>query len=361
MTLGVAPFPYFVYQACVIKLQIEEVEREAINEALDDPSIDERFKRRLLVLQMHDLDVPHGVIAKTLNVSDDTVTNYLKRYLTDGLSGLLENRHYQPVSQVEPFLEQLAKSFDEEPVATAKEGAQRIREITKIELSESQARRVMKNMGLVYRKTAAIPGKADPQLQLDFFSQELLPRLEEAQEGERRVFFVDAAHFVLGAFLGMIWCFVRRLIRTGSGRQRYNVLGAVETRDHELLSIRTTGNINAITVCELLVLARQHHPVEPVTFIMDNAPYQYNRKVQELAEQLDVELLYLPTYSPNLNLIERVWRLVKSKCLRNRYYEDFPTFCAAIDDFLDSLDVENKHLLSSLLTTNFHIPPIPNL
>ncbi len=343
----------------MIKIQLEELDREAISEALDDPSIEDRFKRRLLVLRMHDLDVPHGLIAKSLNVSDDTVTNYLKRYQNEGLSALLENRHYQPVSQVEPFLKELAKSFDDTPVATAKEGAQRIREITQIQLSESQARRVMKNMGMVYRKTAAIPGKADPQLQLDFLSHELLPRLEEAQNGERRVFFVDAAHFVLGAFLGMIWCFVRQFIRTGSGRQRYNILGAVETRDHELLSIRTNSNINALTVCELLMLVRQHHPTEPLTFVLDNARYQHNKKVREMALQLDVELLYLPTYSPNLNLIERVWRVVKSKCLRNRYYANFPEFCAAIDDFLDSLALENKHLLTSLLTTNFHIPQIP--
>ncbi|MBL4897286.1 MAG: IS630 family transposase, partial [Erythrobacter sp.] len=59
----------------------------------------------------------------------------------------------------------------------------------------------MKQMGLQYRKSAGVPGKADPQLQLDFLSQELLPRLEEAQEGKSRGFFVDAAHFVLGAFL----------------------------------------------------------------------------------------------------------------------------------------------------------------
>ena len=86
------------------------------------------------------------------------------------------------------------------------------------------------------KKTAAIPGGADPQLQLDFLTRELLPRLGEAQKGERRIFFVDAAHFVLGAFLGMIWCFIRIFIPSASGRQRYSVLGAVQTgnpRRHE--------------------------------------------------------------------------------------------------------------------------------
>ena len=97
-------------------------------------------------------------------------------------------------------------------------------------------------------------------MQLDFLTHELLPRLEEAHHGERRVFFVDAAHFVLGAFLGMIWCFTRLFIRSASGRKRYSVLGAVETHDHDLVTIQTTGSINAETVCELIRKLDQEYP-----------------------------------------------------------------------------------------------------
>jgi transposase len=308
---------------------------------------------------MHELNVPHGSIAKTLNVSDDTITNYVKLYQEEGLSGVFENRYYQATSQVEPFLDEIRQSLDDEPVSSAKEGAQRIDQLTKIQLSETQARRIMKKLGLQYRKTAGIPGKADPQLQWDFLENELLPRLEEAQKGQRRVFFVDAAHFVLGAFLGMIWCFRRLFIRTSSGRQRYNVLGAVETRDHEMVTVRTTESINAQTVCQLARDIDEKYPGEPITLVLDNARYQRNRQVTELAAELGIELLYLPTYSPNLNLIERVWKLVKSKCLRNRYYEDFGKFRGAIDSFLDSLNGSTKILLESLLTEKFHIPIIP--
>jgi len=231
--------------------------------------------------------------------------------------------------------------------------------VTKISLSESQALRIMKKIGLQYRKTAGIPGKADPQLQFDFLEDELLPRLEEARKGQRRVFFVDAAHFVLGAFLGMIWCFQRLFIRTSSGRQRYSVLGAVETRNHDMVTVRTTGSINAQTICELARLIHGMYPGEAITMVLDNARYQRNRLVIELAEELGIELLYLPTYSPNLNLIERVWKLVKTKCLRNQYYEDFKKFRGAIDCFLDSLNGSNRDLLDSLLAEHFQIPTIP--
>jgi len=94
---------------------------------------------------------------------------------------------------------------------------------------------------------------------------------------------------------------------------------------------------------------------------MDNARYQRNAGVAELAESLQIELLYLPPYSPNLNLIERVWRLVKAKCLRNRYHEKFTGFITAIDEFIDSLSGENRDLLRSLVAENFQLFPIAKI
>ena len=345
----------------MIRLELTDIERDTISEALDDPSIDDRAKRKLMALRMHDLNVPHGKIAQALNVSDDTVTNYLKLYQAEGIKGLLDNRYYQPTSQVEGSLDSIKDSLIKEPVATAKEAAARIKQLTSVELSESQARRIMKRLGLRHRKAAGVPAKADPQLQLDFLAQELLPRLEEAQNGERRVFFVDAAHFVMGAFLGMIWCVSRLFVKTSSGRQRYSVLGAVETRDHDLVTIRTAGSVNAESVCDLMKKISERYPGEKISLVMDNARYQYNNKVKELATSLDLELLFLPAYSPNLNLIERLWKLVKTKCLRNRYYENFGDFKAAIDSCLTRLNGSERDSLKSLLTENFQILQNPNL
>ena len=188
----------------MITLVIGIEDSEAIAEALDDPSIDERIKRKLMVVRMHELDVPHSKIAGIHNVSGNTVTNYLKLYESGGLAALMENNYYQPTSRAEPFLDQIRQSLEEEPVATTMEGAARIQKLSGIAFSEDQARRIMKRLGLQYRKTAAVPGKADGQMQFDFLHGELLPRLQEAKDGkrdQRRVFFVDAAHFVQGAFL----------------------------------------------------------------------------------------------------------------------------------------------------------------
>lgn len=343
----------------MITISLTESELDAVAEAFDDPDLSERFGRRLMAIRMHSLDVPNSKIAGILRISDDTVTNYLKLYRDEGLAGLVENRYHRPVSSVEPFLDEITASFAAASVATASEGGARIEELTGIKLSDSQVGRIMRRMGMRYQKSAAVPGKCDPQMQFNFLNDELLPRLEKARKGECRVFFVDAAHFVMGAFLGMIWAFSRVFVRTGSGRQRYSVLGAVETRDHDFISVRTTGSVNAETICELISKIDLSYPGEEITLVMDNARYQRNQKVTEIAESFGIDLLYLPAYSPNLNLIERVWRLVKSKCLRNRYHETFTYFVGAIDEFLNSLNGENRHLLKSLVTENFQMFEIP--
>jgi len=343
----------------MIRLILTPTEIEDIAEALDDPEIDQRGKIKLMAIRLHALGTPHGHIAKAINVSADTVTNYCKAYRDGGIEMLLENRYYRPTSALAPFFDEILRDFDKNPVATVNEASHRIKQISDMSFSQTQTQRIIKRLGLRYRKTASIPGKVDPQLQFVFLQKELLPRLEEAKQGTRRVFFVDAAHFVLGAFLGMIWCLRRVFIPTGSGRQRYSVLGAVETRDHDLVTVRTKGSVNALTVCELIERIVEAYPNEPITLVMDNARYQHCELVMKTAKAAGCELLFLPPYSPNLNLIERVWRLVKTRSLRNRYFPDFPTFINSIDGFLDSLAGENRHLLKSLVTHNFQTFEIP--
>ena len=337
----------------MIRLQLTNQDLDDVAEALDSPEISERAKKKLLVITMHVEGAQHGFIESCLRISSPTLASYLKEYQEGGLPMVLENRYYQPSSSLEPFWACLICSFTVAPVAQAKAAAARIEAMTGIRLSESQCRRVMKKMGLSLKKTAPVPGKLDSQLQFNFYQSELQPRLQEASQGTRKVFFVDAAHFVLGAFLGLVWCFVRPFIRTAPGRQRYNVLGAVDSHSKELISIRTTDSINAGVVCALLEEIASRHPQQAVTLVMDNARYQHCALVVSQAAALGIELLFLPAYSPNLNLIERLWKLVKKRCLTNRYYEDFGKFRAAIDGCLDDLNGAAKAELDSLLTLRF--------
>ena len=341
----------------MIEIHLTDQEIQDLNEAIDDPSHSEKTKIKLLVIRMRHEGAKTGFISKCLNLHSNTITNYLNEFQAGKLPATLENRYYKPTSSLEPFLPCIRCSFLAYPVADAKQAVERIHKLTGIRLSESQSRRFMKSLGLKLRKTAPVPGKCDHQLQFDFYTREMLPRLEEARLGKRKVLFVDAAHFVLGAFLGLIWCFQRIFLRTSPGRQRYNILGAIDSHNQEFTSIRTTENINAQTIISLLDLVKAKYPIIPISLVMDNARYQHCNAVKAHAAKLDVELLFLPPYSPNLNLIERVWKLTKKKCLTNKYHKDFRAFRTAIDQCIDDFEGRLKPELKSLLALNFQFFP----
>ena len=255
----------------MITLLLTSQQLEDLIEALEDPAIEHRYKQKLLAIRMHHEGAAHWFIGRCLNISQPTLRTYLFEYQDGALERVLEDRSYRPSSILAPFWQCLKCSFAAAPVPNAKAAVKRIEQLTGVRLSESQSRRAMKRMGMSLKKTAPLPGKVDEQLQLNFFAQEMTPRLEQAAKGHRKVFFVDAAHFVLGAFLGLLWCFARPFIKTSPGRQRYSVLGAVDSHTKEIISHRSTGNINAQSVCALLTLIRAKHPSTAITLIMDNA------------------------------------------------------------------------------------------
>ena len=188
--------------------------------------------------------------------------------------------------------------------------------------------------------------------QAAFLHDRLEPVLAEAKAGTRDVYFVDAAHFVRGAFLCCLWCVVRMFIRGASGRQRYNVLGAWHAVTRKLIRIGNTTRISSDTMVELLVKIAVG-ATRPITLVLDNARYQHCQKVKAEAERLGVQLLFLPSYSPNLNLIERLWKFTKSKALRGKHYNDFTLFQQAIDRCLDKTDTEYADNMKSLMTLKF--------
>ena len=142
-------------------------------------------------------------------------------------------------------------------------------------------------------------------------------------------------------------------VRAASGRQRYNVLGALDAVTHELITEINTTYINAESVCSLLRKLASHGLSVPITVVLDNARYQRCALVQNMAKELGIELLFLPSYSPNLNLIERLWKFVKKEALNSRHHQDFKKFQQAIDGCLAEISTKHKEKLATLLTHNF--------
>ena len=132
------------------------------------------------------------------------------------------------------------------------------------------------------------------------------------------------------------------------------MLGCLDAVTHRLHSFTNEGYINALSVCDLLTqVAVFYGPSLPITVFLDNAKYQRCELVRQHAQRLGIELDFLPSYSPNLNLIERYWKWVKKRCLYSRYYADFTAMKISILDRMNRGHGEDKKELASLLTWNF--------
>ncbi len=173
--------------------------------------------------------------------------------------------------------------------------------------------------------------------------------MEKAQKGEAALLFMDASHFVMGCdFLGFIYGRVRRFVPTFSGRKRYNILGAIDFITKKVLTITNDKYITATEVCEMLWKISTEYEGKITYLLLDNARYQKCKAVQELASKLDIRLVYIPPYSPNLNLIERLWKFVKAE-LRTKYYDNFSLFTDKINSIIDSTTHENQARICKLI------------
>src|SRR4051812_4095061 len=323
---------------------------------------DPRVQRKMEVLWLKSHGLGHDQIAAYADVSRRTVQRYLNEYHEGGLPRLRRCQWHQPQSALAEHEDSLEESFLKHPVRSAKQAQALIEQQTGVRRGLSQVRHFLKGrLGLRWRKTGAIPVPPKKTVeehareQAVFVRDQLEPRLEQARRGQRQVYFVDAAHFVFAPFLGFLWCAARLCVRAASGRKRYNVLGALDAVTHRLIRVTNQDYINAESVCTLLRAVAEAGVGLLITLVLDNARYQKCAVVQALAESLGIELLYLTSYSPNLNLIERLWRFVRKQSLDSTYYEDFTQFTAAIDQCLDELPTVHKSEMDTLLTHKFQM------
>ena len=315
------------------------------------------IQKRMEALFLKSQGYKHQDICRICRIGKTSLVTYLKAYREGGIDAQKRLDFKGRGSALNSHAASLEEHFRKHPPRSVAEAQAVIEDLTGIKRSPTQIRAFMKRLGMSVRKAGFVPGKAcdeDKQReQEEFIEKEMQPRLDEAARGARTVFFVDAAHFAHGAFLGLVRCFVRIFIPSPSGRRRFNVLGALNAVTKELVTVKNDTYINAESVCQLLLIIAERTGHGPITLILDNARYQKCAIVRGLAEHLGIELLYLPSYSPNLNLIERFWRFVKKDCLYSEYYKDFGSFKSAITSCIDCAHSAQREKQDSLLTWNF--------
>jgi transposase len=227
-------------------------------------------------------------------------------------------------------------------------------------------RKLLVRLGCSFHKVSGFLFKADPDKQQEFVAEYEQDKKKVETEHWRR-YFVDGVHPLYGLEV-VFYCWLlsgqRFEVGVGGGRKRLNILGAYCPDDMEYLDRRYTDkNLNAQSVIELFELMMSKHPeTKYFRIYLDNARYQHAALLKEWIEKTKKEkgvtfdLRHLPAYSPNLNLIERLWKFLRKEALQ-KWHARFEDMLKAVADVLDNLPRYRKQL-ETLMTERFHLTPL---
>ena len=321
-------------------------------ELLDELKIERsrRYAERIKVILLLDDNETYNNISKFLFLDDSTIANYKKRYREGGLEGLVIDNYKTRRTKLNEFQElELADDIESKIFLSTKEIVAFINKKYKVKFSISGCTNLLHRLGFSFKKSKGVPGKANKELQEEFIE------MYNALDPDAKVYFGDATHPLHNTVLASCWIRTgkEKEVFTNSGRGRVNIFGAVCVYNQEVIT-RSYDTINQNSVCDFLKILRSRNPdiEETIYFVLDNGPSNKALSVRELAKELNIEIIYLPPYSPNLNPIERLWKFFKKKVLYNKYHEKFKDFKTACAIFFRGIRKYSPEL-ETLLTENF--------
>ncbi|WKZ19205.1 MAG: IS630 family transposase [Candidatus Jettenia sp. CY-1] len=294
-------------------------------------------------------------VAEVLLLDDQTIRNYEATYRSKGIDGLLFDNYIGCIAKLTADQEErLKEHLRTHLYRTAKEMGGYVRETFGVSHTPEGIVHTLHRLGFVYKKTTPVPGKANPQAQQEFLAQ--YQHLKETKTHSEKIFFIDGVHPHYNSMPAYSWIEkgATKELPTNTGRERINLNGALDTETHEII-LREDKSINAQSTIELLgELQRRNPQVSTLYVIADNARYYRAKAVREYFKDSSIQLLFLPAYSPNLNLIERVWRFFYEKTLYNKYYDMYQKFKTTCLNFFQNISLYREKL-RTLLAENFQI------
>ena len=297
-------------------------------------------------------------IAEILLFDEKTSRHYFDRYQQGGIDALLDDNYSGAEPKLtEQQMSELDDYLEEHLLPDAKSVIAHIVRTYGVRYSVSGVTDLLHRLEFSYKKPTHVPGKQDPQKQQAFLED--YDRLKATKGKNDPIYFANATHPQHNSVPAYGW--IKRgqdkELKANCGRQRLNINGAINIETLEPV----TGfydTINAQATIDLFTKIEAKHPEADVIYIIvDNARYYRSCLLKEHVEGTKIELIFLPPYSPNLNLIERYWKFFKKKVQNNRYCETFDEFKQACKNFFRK---RKKYLpeLQSLLTENFHVQTV---
>ena len=294
-------------------------------------------------------------VAEALLLDEDTVRAHFKRYREGGMEKLCRHDAGGSAPWLNPQqLQALDKRVTGELHLTAAEIACFVGKELGVWYSVSGMTKLLHRLGFSYKKPEIVPWKADGDEQEKFLEE--LAKLKGRKKAEDPIYYMDATHPQHGPIAGYGWIKKGKThkIPSNTGRKRLNINGAfnVETM---CSIVRYDDTINSQSTIALFGQLEEANPqAEKIYVVCDNAGYYRSGMVEEYLEDSKIELIFLPIYSPNLNLIERYWKFFKRKILYGIHYETFGQFKNACEWFFANT-AKFEHELRSLMVENFQI------
>lgn len=314
-----------------------------------------RFADRLKAILMLNSGYTFGEVAEILLMNDDTVRSYLEIFNTEGADGLLKDL-YTGGSPLLSMGQQnlLSAHLEQRTYISAKDICIWVKGQWNIEYAVTGMTNLLHRLGFSYKKPKLVPGKADVESQKKFIAQ--YRRIKKNKAMEDQIYFADGCHPMLNPISGYGWIKkgTEKEIPSNTGREKMNLNGVYNPESGKAIVVES-GQINAQSTIELLEKIKKNQRTGKIIVIADNARYYRCQVINEyLKTNQRIIIKFLPAYSPNLNLIERLWHFYKKKMLYNIHYPTLFDMREATWNFFNNLKIYKKEL-KSLMTENFQI------
>lgn len=310
------------------------------------------------VLYLH-YGLTYPEIAKLLLFDEVTIRRYAKMFQENGIAGLLEFHYRGGKSRLNLVQEQELRNYlQENTQRTAKEVVEYLKKQHQVDFSVIGVTKLLHRLGFTYKKPKVIPGKADKIKQEQFL--EAYQKIKQNLGLNDQIYFGDATHPEHNTKPCYGWILKGKnndkFIKTNTGRERLNLNGVLSLKNHAALVLEEK-TINSEATIKLFEKLKQFQPQGKIYLILDNARYHHSKLVQAwIKKHHRFKLIFLPPYSPNLNLIERLWKFFHQKITWNHYYPTFAEFKKEALGFFKNLK-KYKTELNSLLADNFQLFP----
>ncbi|MDR4503210.1 MAG: IS630 family transposase [Candidatus Scalindua sp.] len=276
-------------------------------------------------------------VTEALLLDDETIRNYLTRYKSGGLKALLDDSNKGYGGKLSrSAIEQLDNHLNTKTYQRIQEIVSYVTKQFKVKYSISGMTDLLHRIGYTYKKSKLVPGKADSKAQEEFVK--FYKELKETKGVNDHIYFMDDAHPQHNSVAAYGWIKKGKVkeLKSNTGRKRLNINGAINIEKMSPV-VGYSNSINAQSTISLLKKIESKHPdAESIYTICDNARYYRSKKVKEYLEISKVKIVFLPPYSPNLNLIERLWKYFRKKVLNNKYHYSDTFFRSFSCNFLNS-------------------------